>query len=113
MNWSLKRRWLRWGRLGVVGAVMVVGLMVSLSTSPPRPVRVIAGAVEDLECSLAQQSQSANTYTQVLVVPGPGGVTTVTLPVGGGRSGVLTASGDLPAVARTLEGVGWSCWMAS
>jgi len=96
---------------------MAVGLMVSLSTAPPRPVRVIPGAVEDLECSLARQSQLANTYantyTQVLVVPGPGGVTTVTLPVGGGRSGVVTASGDLPAVARTLEGVGWSCWMAS
>ena len=101
----------------MVGAVMAVGLMVSLSTAPPRPVRVIPGAVEDLECSLARQSQLANTYantyTQVLVVPGPGGVTTVTLPVGGGRSGVVTASGDLPAVARTLEGVGWSCWMAS
>ena len=92
----------------MVGAVMAVGLMVGLSTSPPRPVRVIPGAVEDLECSLARQSQLANTYantyTQVLVVPGPGGVTTVTLPVGGGRSGVVTASGDLPAVARTLEG---------
>ena len=83
MNWSLNRRWLRWVRLGVVGAVMAVGLMVSLSTSPPRPVRVIPGAVEDLECSLAQQSQLGDTYTQVLVVPGPGGVTTVTLPVGG------------------------------
>lgn len=96
---------------------MAVGLLVSVSTAPPRPVRVIPGAVQELECSLAQQSQLANTYaetyTQVLVVPGPGGVTTVTLPVGGGRSGVVTASGDLQAVAGRLEGLGWSCWMAS
>jgi len=96
--------------------VMAVGLVLSLSTAPPRPVPVVPSVVQDLECSaLTQETQLATAETEVLVVPGPGGVATVTLPVafGIGRSGVVTASGDLPAVARTLEGVGWSCWMAS
>jgi len=97
----------------VVGAVMAVGLMVSLSAAPPRPVRVIPGAAQELECSLAHQSKLATSYTQLLVLPGPGGVTTVTLPVGGGQSGVVSVSGDLTALAGRLEGLGWSCWMAS
>jgi hypothetical protein len=92
---------------------MTVGVLVSLSTVPPRPVHVIPHAVQDLECSTqAQQSPSMATFIQALVVPGWGGVTTVTLPVGGGRPGVVTASGDLAAMARTLEGMGWSCVMA-
>lgn len=91
---------------------MAVGLVLSLSTAPPRPVRVIPAAVQDLECSaLTAESQLATTETAVLVVPGPGGLATVTVPIafGEGRSGVVTASGEPAAVARTLEGVGWSC----
>lgn len=94
---------------------MAVGLVLSLSTAPPGPVRVIPVAVQDLECSaLTQETQLATAETEVLVVPGPGGVATVTLPVavGIGRSGLVTASGDAAAVARILEGVGWSCSMA-
>lgn len=92
---------------------MAAGLVVSLSTAPPRPVRVIPHAVQDLECGTqGQQSPSMATFIQAQVVPGWGGVTTVTLPVGGGRSGVVTVSGGLQTVAATLEGVGWSCRMA-
>ena len=47
------------GAIGVVGAVMAVGLMVSLSTAPPRPVPVVPSVVQDLECSLAQETELA------------------------------------------------------